>query len=131
MKVEPKWVELGSVLLIHEWEQLYSGGLSGVRDQGMLESATNRARNRFLYDEDATVFDLAACYGFGIARNHPFLDGNKRSALLTSLGFLEKNGWEVNTPPADLYTTFMRLAAGDLTEDELAEWFKNNVKQMP
>ena len=131
MKVEPKWVELGSVLLIHEREQLYSGGLSGVRDQGMLESATNRARNRFLYDEDATVFDLAACYGFGIARNHPFLDGNKRSALLTSLGFLEKNGWEVITPPTDLYTTFMRLAAGDLTEDELAEWFKNNVKQMP
>ena len=131
MKVEPKWVELASVLLIHEREQLYSGGLSGVRDQGMLESATDRARNRFLYDEDATVFDLAACYGFGIARNHPFLDGNKRSALLTSLGFLEKNGWEVIAPPADLYVTFMRLAAGDLTEDELAEWFKNNVKQMP
>jgi death-on-curing protein len=109
------------VLAIHDEQLAEHGGQAGVRDRGLLESAMAHPRNQFAYGERALA-RLAASYAFGISRNHPFLDGNKRTSLVVAELFLDLNGLELNASDAECVTTFLALAAGDLSEDELAEW---------
>ena len=99
------------------------GGLQGVRDQGLLESALARPENQAAYG-DPDVCDLAAAYAFGLARNHPFADGNKRTAFVVSATFLLLNGRNLTASEVDVVETFLKLASGDLTESDLAAWFR-------
>jgi death-on-curing protein len=122
---EPAWIELDVVLAIHDEQLAEHGGQPGVRDPGLLESALGRPRNQFAYG-DTSIARLAASYAFGISRNHPFLDGNKRTSLVVAELFLELNGYKLTASDAHCVTTFLQLAAGDLTEDELAEWIATN-----
>ncbi len=109
------------MLAIHDEQLAEHGGQPGVRDKGLLESALGRPRNQFAYGERSIV-RLAASYGYGISRSHPFLDGNKRTSLVVAEVFLERNGIELVATDAQCVTTFLRLAAGDVTEEQLAEW---------
>ena len=122
---EPVWVELDVVLAIHDEQLAEHGGQPGVRDPGLLESALGRPRNQFAYGEPS-ITRLAASYAFGISRNHPFLDGNKRTSLVVAELFLELNGYELIASDAQCVATFLQLAAGELTEDQLAEWITAN-----
>src|SRR5688500_11158257 len=120
------WVATEVALAAHA-EQLaeHSGG-DGVRDAGALESAMARPRNLAVYgDPDAAA--LAAAYAFGIARNHPFVDGNKRTAAVVAETFLVLNGYRLDTSDAELVVAFFALAAGDLTEAEMADWFRERL----
>jgi len=100
----------------------------GVRDMGLLESALSRPKNIRAYaDSPPTLATLAAAYAFGISSNHPFVDGNKRAALMVSFVFLELNGWEVVASQQEAFVTILGLAAGDATEDQLAAWFERNM----
>jgi death-on-curing protein len=101
------------------------GGSPGLRDDGLLESALARPQNLAAYGEP-TVFELAAAYAFGIARNHPFIDGNKRTCLVAAYAFLRLNGKRLRAGEADAVATILRLAAGELPEVELADWFAAN-----
>jgi len=122
---EPVWVEIDVVLAIHDEQLAEHGGQPGVRDPGLLESALGRPRNQFAYGEPS-ITRLAASYAFGISRNHPFLDGNKRTSLVVAELFLELNGYELIASDAQCVATFLQLAAGELTEDQLAEWITAN-----
>lgn len=122
---EPVWVEFELVLAIHEEQLAAHGGQAGVRDRGLLESALGRPRNQVAYGETAAQ-RLAASYAFGISRNHPFLDGNKRTSLVVAELFLELNGLELVATDADCVVTFLKLAAGELTEEELAAWIEGH-----
>lgn len=102
------------------------GGGEGVRDAGMLDSAMARPRNLAEYGEP-DVAALAASYAFGIARNHPFVDGNKRTAAVVSETFLMLNGYALHASDAEVVVAFVALAAGELSEDELADWFRNRL----
>ena len=123
---EPVWLALDIALAIHDRQLAEHGGLSGVRDQGMLESALARPVNQCAYGED-DLARLAAAYAFGIARNHPFGDGNKRTAWVLARLFLKANGIEVRFSPEDAIDTVLALAAGTLTEQELADWFRSRI----
>jgi len=125
---EPFWIELDVVLAIHDEQLAEHGGQPGVRDPGLLESALGRPRNQFAYG-DTSITRPAASYAFGISRNHPFLDGNKRTSLVVAELFLELNGHVLAANDTQCVTTFLQLAAGDLTEDELAEWIAANSKK--
>lgn len=122
---EPVWVDLAVVLAIHDEQLAEHGGQPGVRDRGLLESALARPRNQFSYGE-SSVTRLAASLAFGISRNHPFLDGNKRTSLVVAELFLMLNGMELVASDAECVTTFLALAAGDLSEDELTAWIADH-----
>lgn len=102
------------------------GGGEGLRDAGMLDSAMARPRNLAEYGEP-DVAALAASYAFGIARNHPFVDGNKRTAAVVSETFLMLNGYALDASDAEVVVAFVALAAGELSEDELADWFRTRL----
>jgi death-on-curing protein len=124
---DPIWLALDVVLAIHDEQLAEHGGQPGVRDRGLLESALGRPKNQFAYGETSTV-RLAASYAFGMSRNHPFLDGNKRTSLVAAEIFLELNGLELVATDAQCVTTFLSLAAGDLTEEQLADWIAANMR---
>jgi death-on-curing protein len=127
---EPLWISKRAVLAIHNEQLAEHGGLSGLRDEGLFESALARPRNLFLYEESADIFLLAAAYAYGIARNHPFVDGNKRAALTVSMAFLDRNGWDVVDQKDEEYLTFLRLAEGSLSEEALAQWFRSHAEHL-
>ncbi len=118
---EPVWIDLEVVLAINDEQLAEHSGQAGVRDRGLLESAMARPRNQYAYGEHSLA-RLAASYAFGISRNHPFLDGNKRTSLVVAELFLELNGSELTATDAECVTAFLRLAVGDLTEEQLADW---------
>jgi death-on-curing protein len=122
---EPVWVDLPVVLAIHDEQLAEHGGQPGVRDSRLLESALARPRNQYHYGE-ASLARLAASYAFGISRNHPFLDGNKRTSLVVAELFLALNGRELHASDAACVSTFLALAAGELAEDDLADWIEAN-----
>ncbi len=122
---EPNCVDLAVVLAIHDEQLAEHGGQAGVRDAGLLESALAPARNRHTHGQDS-IAHLAACHAFGISRNHPFLDGNKRTSLVVAELFLELNGLRLTATDAACVVTFLALAAGDLTEEDLAEWISTH-----
>jgi len=123
------WVSLEVALAAHHEQLAEHGGGTGVRDANLLESAMARPQNLAAYAEP-DVAALAAAYAFGLARNHPFVDGNKRTAAVVSETFLVLNGQSVIATDAELVVTFLALAAGDLSEDELAIWFRDHLDQV-
>jgi death on curing protein len=121
---EPVWMLKQAVLSVHSQQLAIHGGSDGIRDETLLDSALAKPKNVFAYEESVDVFRLAASYAFDIARNHAFVDGNKRTALAVSTTFLYLHGWDIDAPKADLYRTFLSLADGSLSEEELATWFR-------
>lgn len=122
----PKWVTASIATAIHD-EAIYEfGGLAGVRDSGLLQSALNRPRNLLAFKPESSIFKLAAALCVGIAKDHPFHDGNKRTALLATRAFLYLNGQELEPTQADEVTTLVAVADGSLDERRLAEWLKRN-----
>lgn len=119
------WLDERDAIAFHAEQIAQFGGQPGTRDLGLLESAMHRPRNRAAYGK-ATVFDLAAAYAFGIARNHPYIDGNKRTALVCCFTFLELNARTVTAPEADAVVAFLALAAGKLSEADLAAWLERH-----
>lgn len=125
---EPIWVRDDVVLAIHQRQLAEHGGVDGLRDAGLLASALARPKNLLAYGEsEPDVSDLAAAYAFGIARNHPFVDGNKRTAFVVCRTFLILNGRDVDASQEDKYTTFLSLAGGTLGENELGEWIRSRL----
>jgi death on curing protein len=120
------WVRQDVVLALHDEQIAEHGGLSGIRDPALVESALARPLNLAAYGEPDAA-DLAAAYAFGLARNHPFADGNKRSAAVVALTFLLLNGVAFEITEAELVVMTLALAAGDLTEDEVARWFRDHI----
>jgi death-on-curing protein len=121
-----RWVSHRAALTAHAEQIAEHGGGAGIRNMGLFESAMALPQQLEAYGEpDAAA--LAAAYAFGLARNHPFVDGNKRTANVVSLLFLLKNGWRVQADDADMTVAFIALAAGELSEDELADWFRQRV----
>ncbi len=121
------WITTEVALAAHAEQLTEHGGGDGIRDAGMLDSAMARPRNLADYGEpDAAA--LAAAYAYGIARNHPFVDGNKRTAAVVSETFLMLNGHSLTATDAEVVVAFVALAAGELSEDELADWFRGHVK---
>ena len=120
------WVAVEVAVAAHAEQLAQHGGGEGVRDQRLLESAMARPPNLAAHDHpDAAA--LAAAYAYGIARNHPFVDGNKRTAAVVSETFLILNGWSLDASDAELVVVFVALAAGELGEAELAGWFRERV----
>ena len=120
------WIESAIVQAVHDRQLSEHGGAEGVRDQGALESAIARPQNLAAYgDPDAAA--LAAAYAFGIARNHPFVDGNKRSAWVTVRLFLAANNSKLSFDRDDATKTVQALAAGEISEDELADWLRQRI----
>lgn len=125
-----KWINEGVVRAIHEAQLDEHGGGTGLRDEGALSSALARARNRVAYGEAADAATLAAAYAYGIARNHPFVDGNKRVALVVMELFLELNGWLLAADDAECVVAMQSLAAGRVTEDQLTEWVRKHAERV-
>ncbi len=123
------WVLDSIVLAIHEAQLAEHGGLSGIRDEGLLASALARPLNLAAYGEDVDVAGLAASYAFGIARNHPFLDGNKRTAFVVMELFLNLNGWTLDANDTICISMMLTLASGELDEKMLAKWLRGHVTQ--
>ncbi len=123
---EPVWLDADVAFAVHDRQLAEHGGSAGVRDAGALESALARPRNRWSYDEDDRCV-LAAAYAFGVARNHPFVDGNKRTAWILARLFLQLNGIAIAFDAANAIDTVLALAAGELSEDELADWFRGHL----
>lgn len=126
---EPKWILEDAIKTIHGMLLSAHGGGEGVRDITLLESALNRAPQKFAYQDTATLFELAAAYSFGIAKNHPFVDGNKRTAFMAGVIFLEINGHNFTAPEAESANLFEGLAAGKVSEAELSIWYENNTEK--
>jgi len=123
------WISAELAEAIHERQLAEHGGPSGVRDRGLFESAMARPRQLAAYgDAGIDAPALAAAYAFGLARNHPFIDGNKRSAYVVCRTFLLLNGWDIVGPLADRYPVFLSLAEGNLAEDELADWLRRHAR---
>jgi len=123
---EPRWVLEDVTLAVHQMLLAEHGGSPGIRDKSLLDSALARPKQRLTYEPDSTLFELAASYSFGIAKNHPFIDGNKRVVLAVGAVFLELNGFELDAPEPEAVIMFEQLAAGNIAEAELADWFKKS-----
>ena len=123
---EPAWVLPEVVTAVHQMLVAEHGGALGIRDETLLESALNRPRQRFEYADDPSIFDLAASYCYGLANNHPFVDGNKRIALTVAAIFLGINGYFLDAPEPDTVVVIENLAAGRLTEEALSRWFSEH-----
>lgn len=127
---EPVWIRQDVVLRMHEEALLLTGGPEGVRDLGLLDSALARPKNLLAYSQEApSLAQLAASYAKGIVANHPFVDGNKRTAFTVAVTFLKLNGLQLTASKEDRVLTFWGLAAGEITEDQLAQWFQLNTAQ--
>jgi len=124
------WILDEAVLAIHDEQLAEHGGLSGIRDLGAVESALARPRNLASYEQCEDLARLAAAYAYGIARNHGFSDGNKRTALVTMDLFLMLNGYELESSPAENVLTILGVADGTLSEDDLTKWIRNNIQKL-
>ncbi len=124
-----RWIRRGEAMAIHAEQIAEHGGLEGTRDEGLFESAMARPENLAAYGKP-DVCDLTAAYAFGLARNHPFLDGNKRTAFVVSATFLVLNGRDLIATEVDVVEIFLKLAAGKLAETELAVWFRAKSREM-
>jgi len=121
---EPIWILDDIVFAIHQMLLAEHGGSTGIRDEALLHSALARPKQRLAYEPNSSIFELAASYSFGLAKNHPFIDGNKRTALTIGSLFLEINGHSLAAPEAEAVIIFESLASGNTSEIELAEWFR-------
>ena len=128
MTQEWTWIALSAALEAHELQLEQHGGIEGIRDKGLLESAMARPQQMDAYGAP-DVADLAAAYAFGIARNHPFADGKKRTSAVVSEAFLMVNGYLLTANDPEMLQTFVALAAGELSEEGLASWFRENIAE--
>jgi death-on-curing protein len=126
---EPEWLDLDIVLDFHAEQLALFGGADGIRDLGLLESALARPMNKFGYGE-TDLAALAAAYGFGIAKNHPFIDGNKRTAFASIVVFLGLNRIELDAPPEEATAIIFSMAAGEVSEDVLACWINEHSRPL-
>ena len=122
---EPDWLTVEMIVAIHDEQLAIHSGLAGIRDAALLESALDRPRNKRAY-ESAELPELAAAYGYGLAKNHPFVDGNKRTSLLAIYTSLGVNGVDFIVAEADAAAMIFALAAGEVSEDSLARWIRDN-----
>src|ERR1700751_3657368 len=122
---EPAWISYDEVTAIHSRQLRRFGGAPGLRDDGLLRSAIERPSNKWHY-EQAELPELAAAYAFGLAKNHAFVDGNKRIAFMTMMTFLRKNGVRFAPDQADATNIILSLAAGEVSEESLARWIHDN-----
>ena len=118
------WLTRNMVEVFHRESLVRFGGADGLRDEGLLQSALARAENIHAYEPDADLFRLASAYCAGVVKNHPFVDGNKRTGILCAVTFLGLNGVEPEFDEAMIVTMVYGLAAGDVSEDALAEWLR-------
>ena len=125
---EPVWVRRDVVLAFHEQLLAEHGGSAGIRDEGMMDSALGRPENLFAYGKPS-LFDLAAAYAFGLVKNHPFIDGNKRIGFATAALFLDLNGQHFTAPEVEAVLNTLALAAGKMSEAAYAAWLKANAKR--
>jgi death on curing protein len=123
------WIADSVVYAIHEAQLAEHGGIAGIRDEGLLSSALARPQNLAAYGEEVDAASLAAAYAFGISRNHPFLDGNKRTAFVVMELFLNLNGWNLNADDTECISTMLALAASDLGEKALANWLRDHIEK--
>ena len=123
---EPRWLTYEQVIAIHSRQLRRFGGASGLRDEGMLRSALERPINKWHY-EQAELVELAAAYAFGLAKNHAFVDGNKRIAFMAMAAFLRKNAIAFAPEPAPATAIILSLAAGEVSEESLARWIRDNL----
>ncbi len=128
--IEPHWVPEDVVLSFHRQQLAAHGGGEGVRDMGLLQSALARPMNAFYYNQVISLTKLAACYAYGIAKNHAFVDGNKRTAYVVARAFLVMNGFDIEATKEEKYLIIYRLAAGELTEEQLADWLESKVVKL-
>ena len=124
----PTWILKATVFALHDEQIAEHGGLPGIKDEGLLESALARPENLYAYGKP-DIIELAAAYGFGIARNHAFVDGNKRTSMVVTELFLDLNGWELTATDAEVVRVWMALAdsQSDMTEAKFTEWLRENV----
>lgn len=122
---EPRWITYEQAIAIHSKQLRRFGGAPGLRDEGMLRSALERPINKWRY-EQAEFAELAAAYAYGLAKNHAFVDGNKRIAFLSMRVFLVKNGIQFDPDPASSTSIILSLAAGEVSEQSLARWIRDN-----
>jgi len=125
--MEPRWLTRAMVVALHDESLALFGGLPGIRDDGLLESALARPRNRLAYQPDVELCRIAAAYGFGLVRNHPFMDGNKRTGVLSVAVFLALNGRRFDPDEVEEVRTILDLAAGNTDEEEFAAWIAANT----
>ena len=126
---EPVWISEQLALKIHDSQLARHGGLAGVRDAGLLSSALARPRHLLTFSQVAPDFaQLAAAYAFGITKNHPFIDGNKRTAAVVLESFIEFNGMELFADDVSFYSAMIQLADGTLSEEGFSEWIRQNVR---
>ena len=124
---EPKWISSQALLLKHAETLRLFGGAEGLRDEGMLGSALARPLNAWAYRGEERIAHLAAAYAFGLSRNHPFIDGNKRAAFIAYVGFLKLNGYDLKASQPEAYKSMIALAAGIMSEEEFAAWIEQNI----
>lgn len=122
-----EWIDIDVTLAYHNLQIAEHGGAEGVRDIGLLDSALARPRNLLAYEPNSDMASLAAAYAFGIIRNHPFVDGNKRTGYVVMESFLILNNHELKVDATEKYLTFISLAEGSLSEDELAQWLRERL----
>ena len=122
---EPVWVLREVVFMLHEQSLAQFGGTAGIRDEGLMDSALGKPQNLFAYGKP-DLFDLAASYAFGLVKNHPFIDGNKRTGFIVAVVFLELNGYKFSASEVDATVRTLALAAGEMSEGGFAQWLKTN-----
>ena len=123
------WIDAKALRMLHEESLATHGGSSGIRDEGLFESAMMRPQNLAHYNKDADISDLAASYAYGLAKNDPFVDGNKRVAFLSVGLFLGINGYKLTAKPVDAIQAVLGLASSEITEEAFAAWIKDNLKE--
>jgi death-on-curing protein len=128
---EPVWIETRDVLAIHDRLLALHGGASGSRDRGLLESALARPRQHYAYADSAGIVEMAGLYTAGVVRNHPFVDGNKRTGFLIGILFVELNGFEFKAREDEATQAVTSLAAGTLDEAGYSAWLRENVRRKP
>jgi death on curing protein len=126
---EPLWIETRDVVAIHDRQLALHGGATGIRDQGLLESALARPRQHYSYADSPDVVEMAALYTAGIVRNHPFVDGNKRTGFVTGILFLELHGFNFKASEEDATQAVLGLAGGTLDERAYVAWLRENSKR--
>lgn len=125
---EPSWIEISECLALHDALVARFGGLGGIRDEGLLQSALKRPLHLFHYG-DPSHFALAAAYAKGIVKNHPFLDGNKRAGFVVAALFLETNGWQLDAPEEEAVVQTLALAAGAIGAEEFSAWLEKSCSR--
>jgi len=127
---EPIWLHQSAIIVLHDRSLALHGGPSGIRDEGLLESALQRPQNRFFYEGETDIAVLASTYAVGVAGNHPFVDGNKRAAYQAMILFLALNRQPLKPDRLDAINTMFAVAAGEIDIDQLAAWIRANVSEL-